>query len=143
MSFPSTTPKVMVVGPFGNTDNNGSTEITIFYTEYAPIEITKVYITDDAGSAADNTNYLTMTLESGSTNTGGTTLFSGSTIDSGTSVGVINAGELWELTKTEGTVARGQYITFAIDDTGSNGGTARATDMMLIIYYVEGSPASE
>ncbi len=140
MSFPSTTPKVMVLGPFGNTNDSADKEFTIFYTQYCPIEITKVYVTDDVGSAADNTNYLTLTLESGTTNTGGTELFSANTDNTATGEGAITVGVPFALTETEGTVAQSRYITFTINE---NAGSALATDMMLIIYYVEGSPASE
>jgi len=137
MSFPAMSPKVLVAGPFGNADPAGSKEFTIFYTEYNPIEIVKAYITNDAAVAANNTNYLQIALESGTTNAGGTELFE---MDSRAAHenGIV-AGDMEPLNETEGTVARNQYITL----TATEGGDSRITDMMLIMYYVEGSPASE
>lgn len=134
-NMPSLVPQAFVAGPFACVDPASSKIYTLFYTKYNPIEITKVYITNDKAIGADGTNFMHFTIESGSDNTGGTTLFSANT-----SAGALAAGTLYELTETEGTVAIDQYVVL----NAQEGGTAEmAQDTMVILYFVEGNPASE
>ena len=136
MSFPAMSPKVLLAGPFFNADPAASKEFTIFYTAYNAIEIVGGYFTSDAALAADNTNYIQLAIESGTTNAGGTGILE---FDSRAAHenGVV-AGDLEAFNITEGTIAKSQYVTLAYTEAG----TGVLSDVMVFLYYVEGSPAS-
>jgi len=136
MSYPAMSPKVLLAGPFFNADPAASKEFTIFYTEYNPIEIVKGYFTSDAALTADNTNYVTVAIESGTTNAGGT-----GNLEFDSRAGHENAvvaGDLEAFNITEGTIARNQYVTLSVTEAG----TGTLLDVMVMLYYVEGSPAA-
>ncbi len=136
-NMPSLVPQAFVAGPFGAADATASKIYTLFYTKYQPLEITKVYITNDVAVTEDATNFLQVSIESGSDNAGGTALFECDT--RANHEGTLAAGTLYELNETEGTVALDNYIVINVTE----GGDERSNNMMVILYYVEGSPASE
>ncbi len=135
--FPHATPKLMTFGPFGNADPSGSKEFTIMYTEYGPIEIVYAAIMNDAAISASDSVYIQVALESGSTAAGGTQLFELDT--RAAHEGAIVAGKVEAMNETEGTVAKSQYITLTVTEAS----TGLMTDMTLLIWYMDGSPASE
>ena len=135
--FPHATPKMLTFGPFGNADPTGSKEYTIMYTEYGPIEIVYAAILNDAAVAASDSVYLQFALESGATAAGGTQLFELDT--RAAHEGALVAGKLEPMNETEGTVAKSQYITLTVTEAS----TALITDCTLLLWYQDGSPASE